>query len=83
MMGGPALPGDQTPGCLVFCGQNLSESWPTTWQSIQKMLGKEPKPKLIVVDPRRTRLAERADMWLQIRPGTDAALLAGMDERYY
>lgn len=29
---------------------------------------------LIVVDPRRTQLAEKADYWLQIRPGTDAAL---------
>ncbi|KXA97449.1 hypothetical protein AKJ39_03295 [candidate division MSBL1 archaeon SCGC-AAA259J03] len=31
--------------------------------------------KLIVVDPRETEAAEKADMWLQIRPGTDAALL--------
>jgi thiosulfate reductase / polysulfide reductase chain A len=30
--------------------------------------------KLIVVDPRRTYLAEKADLWLQVRPGTDAAL---------
>lgn len=31
--------------------------------------------KLIVVDPRFTTLAARADLWLQIRPGTDDALL--------
>ncbi len=30
--------------------------------------------KLIVVDPRRTELAERADLWLQLRPGTAQAL---------
>ena len=30
--------------------------------------------KLIVVDPRKTDLASRADYWLQIRPGTDSAL---------
>ena len=29
---------------------------------------------LIVVDPRRTELAEKAKYWLQIRPGTDGAL---------
>ncbi len=29
---------------------------------------------LIVVDPRRTLMAEKAAYWLQIRPGTDAAL---------
>lgn len=34
--------------------------------------------KLIVVDPRRTDLAERADLWLQVRPGTDQALALGL-----
>ncbi len=31
--------------------------------------------KVVVVDPRRTGTAERADEWLAIRPGGDAALL--------
>lgn len=34
--------------------------------------------KLIVVDPRRSESAQRADLHLQVRPGEDAALLAGM-----
>ncbi|MFC1846207.1 molybdopterin-dependent oxidoreductase [Chloroflexota bacterium] len=34
--------------------------------------------KLIVVDPRRTELAENADMHMQIRPGTDPCLAMGM-----
>ncbi|WP_374974560.1 molybdopterin-dependent oxidoreductase [Microbacterium trichothecenolyticum] len=34
--------------------------------------------KLIVVDPRRTTTAERADLFLQIQPGTDLALLNGL-----
>ena len=34
--------------------------------------------KLIVIDPRLTWLASRADLWLQIRPGTDAAVALGM-----
>jgi anaerobic selenocysteine-containing dehydrogenase len=34
--------------------------------------------KLIVVDPRRTELASFADIHLQVRPGQDAALMAGM-----
>ncbi len=32
------------------------------------------RPKLIVVDPRRTSLARKADVWLRLRPGTDAAV---------
>jgi anaerobic selenocysteine-containing dehydrogenase len=31
--------------------------------------------KTVVIDPRRTGTAERADEWIPIRPGTDAALL--------
>jgi sulfite reductase (NADPH) flavoprotein alpha-component len=34
--------------------------------------------KLIVVDPRRTATAEKADLFLQIVPGTDLALLNGL-----
>jgi len=34
--------------------------------------------KLIVVDPRPTDYANMADLWLQIRPGTDDALALGM-----
>jgi anaerobic selenocysteine-containing dehydrogenase len=34
--------------------------------------------KLIVVDPRRTELAAGADVFVQIRPGEDATLLAGI-----
>jgi len=33
---------------------------------------------LIVVDPRKTPLAKRADIWLPLRPGTDGALAWGM-----
>lgn len=32
---------------------------------------------LIVVDPLRTELAERADVWLRVRPGTDDLLALG------
>ncbi|RAJ41839.1 NADPH-dependent sulfite reductase flavoprotein alpha-component [Kitasatospora sp. SolWspMP-SS2h] len=34
--------------------------------------------KLIVVDPRRTATAAKADLFLQLRPGTDLALLNGL-----
>ena len=31
--------------------------------------------KIIVADPRRTELADRADLWLRLRPGTNVSLL--------
>lgn len=34
--------------------------------------------KTVVIDPRRTGTAERADEWLPIRPGTDAAFLLAL-----
>ncbi|QCB93736.1 bifunctional nitrate reductase/sulfite reductase flavoprotein subunit alpha [Cellulomonas shaoxiangyii] len=34
--------------------------------------------KLIVVDPRRTATADKADLFLQVRPGSDLALLNGL-----
>ena len=34
--------------------------------------------KLITIDPQLTWMASRSDLWLQIRPGTDAALALGM-----
>ncbi len=34
--------------------------------------------RVICVDPRRTDLARRADLFLQVRPGEDPTLLAGM-----
>ncbi|RYG29842.1 MAG: nitrate reductase, partial [Burkholderiales bacterium] len=39
---------------------------------------KERGMKLIVVDPRRTETAEYVDVFLQIRPGEDSTLAAGM-----
>jgi anaerobic selenocysteine-containing dehydrogenase len=43
-----------------------------------KEIAKDPARCLIVVDPRRTETAEMADIHLQVRPGTDAWLLAAL-----
>jgi len=34
--------------------------------------------KLVVIDPRQTQVAKKADLWLQLRPGTDGALILGL-----
>jgi len=45
---------------------------------VLKELSSDPARTLIVVDPRRTETAELADIHLQLRPGTDAHLLAAL-----
>lgn len=63
--------------CLVVWGANPSDSAPVTYKPI--ILGaKEKGAKLIVIDPRLTETASNADLWLQLRPGTDGALGLGM-----
>lgn len=62
--------------CILIWGANPAETRPPQAASIFK--AREKGAKLIVVDPRPTATASRADLWLRIRPGTDAALALGM-----
>ncbi|MFN7988918.1 MAG: molybdopterin-dependent oxidoreductase [Thermoanaerobaculia bacterium] len=43
-----------------------------------KKLAADPARKLVVIDPKRTESAAMADLHLQVRPGTDAFLLAAL-----
>lgn len=61
--------------CLVLLGRDYWDSNPVRRRPMRKWREQNPGAKLIVVDPRRTEMAKMADMWLQIRPGTDTALL--------
>jgi thiosulfate reductase/polysulfide reductase chain A len=63
--------------CILVCGGNPVVSHPPRGRDLLEGVKKN-KAKLIVIDPRRTLLAAQADMWLQIRPGTDLALILGM-----
>jgi thiosulfate reductase/polysulfide reductase chain A len=63
--------------CILVCGGNPLVSHPPRGRDLLEAVKKN-KAKLIVIDPRRTPLASQAHMWLQIRPGTDAALILGM-----
>jgi anaerobic selenocysteine-containing dehydrogenase len=63
--------------CILIFGANPMVSHPPRGRDL--MRGRiNNGAKLIVVDPRRTYLASKADLWLQIRPGTDAALVLGL-----
>ncbi|MGN8552740.1 UNVERIFIED_CONTAM: bifunctional nitrate reductase/sulfite reductase flavoprotein subunit alpha [Microbacterium sp. SLM126] len=57
-------------------GSNMADCHPILFLRMADRLKKG--AKLIVVDPRRTATADRADLYLPIRPGTDLALLNGL-----
>jgi thiosulfate reductase / polysulfide reductase chain A len=64
--------------CIVYWGHNPLNSGPDGETRFDAREALESNPKIIVIDPRRTELAKRADLWLQLRPGTDDALALAM-----
>ena len=64
---------------VVFIGKNpwQSHSFPRARTTL-KEIARDPARSMIVVDPRRTETAELADIHLQVRPGTDAWLIAAL-----
>ena len=89
-MGFPLMPvcdvrpheGSSDPECIVIWGCNLTG--PLGHDSGDCMCGGllskaiKKARKVIVIDPRRINPAEKADHWLQVRPGTDGALALAM-----
>jgi len=75
---GGMIMGSEVPAanCFVLWVCNASQSTPNIL-SPQIIRARKNRAKLIVVAPRKTREAGKADIWLQIRPGTDQALMLG------
>jgi len=63
----------------VFVGKNpwQSHGFPRA-RAVLREIAKDPARSLVVIDPRRTETAELADVFLQVRPGTDAFCLAAL-----
>jgi anaerobic selenocysteine-containing dehydrogenase len=74
---GDSVPGVYMPdldhaGCILFWGYNPSVARLAHATSTIAAINRG--ARLVVVDPRRAGLAKKADHWLRVRPGTDAAL---------
>lgn len=71
--------GGVRPECVLVWGCNITEIGASDgmcgYQLTQTL---NRGAKLIVIDPRKTKLAAKADHWVQIRPGTDDALALAM-----
>ncbi len=81
-----AFGADTVPGCyedldeadlLVLTGSNAAWCHPILFQRM--LANKQTRgARMVVIDPRRTDTAEDADLFLGLKPGTDAALFSGL-----
>jgi anaerobic selenocysteine-containing dehydrogenase len=71
--------GGKSPACILNWGCNIVETGAADGMcgAMFKRAVKKAE-RVIVVDPRRIALAESADHWLQLRPGSECALALAM-----
>ena len=64
---------------FLLVGSNMAWCHPVLFQRLEAArAARRPRPRLVVLDPRRTATAEVADLHLALRPGSDALLLTGL-----
>ena len=74
--GGGAMPDIENSGVLILWGYNPSFTRLSHATAVVAALKRG--MRLIVIDPRHVGLANKADLWLRVRPGTDGALALGL-----
>lgn len=61
---------------IIVWAANITESHPHDWRFIVD--AQQKGAKVVVIDPRYTTAASKADRWISIRPGADPALAMSM-----
>ena len=74
--GGGAMADIENAGCLILWGYNPSSTRLT--HATATIAAQKRGAKLIVIDPRQVGLANKADVWLRVRPASDGALALGL-----
>jgi anaerobic selenocysteine-containing dehydrogenase len=69
---------DHPPALVIVWGSNLFQTNEEGIIGSQLRRALDRGAKLVVIDPRRTQSSNRADLWIQPRPGTDLPLALGM-----
>ena len=82
----PSAEYSHPPACTVFWGANKANTSFPVYRRLSQAMNSG--TKLVVIDPLETETAKMADLWLQVRPGSDLALALGMinviiDEELY
>lgn len=66
----------ENTNCIVLMGHNpRRHSWTPVYTAVRSAQARG--AKLIVLDPRRSSNAERADIWLPLKAGSDTAMMFG------
>jgi assimilatory nitrate reductase catalytic subunit len=63
---------------IVLVGSNLAWCHPVLYQRVVQAKSRNPQLRVVVIDPRRTATCDIADLFLQLRPGTDVLLFNGL-----
>ncbi|GAA5176107.1 nitrate reductase [Modicisalibacter zincidurans] len=63
---------------VVLVGSNLAWNHPVLYQRLRTAKQRNPLMRVVVIDPRVTDTCEIADLYLGIRPGSDARLFNGL-----
>lgn len=64
--------------CALIVGRNPYAADPAQWQALKRAKAKG--ARIVTIDPARTPAADIADLWLQPKPGTDAAIALAMTD---
>jgi len=61
---------------ILIWAANITDSHPHDWRFVLE--AQQKGAKIVVIDPRFTACAARADQWISLRPGSDPALAMAM-----
>ncbi|MDQ8732331.1 molybdopterin-dependent oxidoreductase [Bradyrhizobium sp. LHD-71] len=69
---GMPVPDYRNSELIVLWGHNPATAWLAQAEAIGE--GRSKGARLVVIDPRKTAFASDADLWLQLKPGSDGVL---------
>jgi len=59
---------------FIFAGSNAAWTHPVLFKRVLNRKKQHPEAKIVVIDPVFTATAEKSDLWIDIKPGTDTVL---------